>query len=368
MRARDLKPHVRSLLIVLSVLLPAGVGADTVELKPNHPERYTVVKGDTLWDIAGRFLKSPWHWPRIWKINDQIKNPHLIYPGDAVVLRYVDGQPELTVLRGAKAGEEPKASMTAEPETAPAPSGRTAKLSPRVHTEPLKQAIATIPPNAIIPFLSQPLAVGEKELEQAGYVTIGLDNRIALGDNSEFYARGLKDTTMEFYQVFRKGKAITHPDTGELLAYEAIYLGDAQRLSEGDPTKLVVKTVKQEILPTDRLMAAPKQVSLPYYFPRSPAKQVRGRVVSALNAVAEVGPYTIVAVSLGRRDGMEEGHVLRVMRHVGRHQDPVTRADYNLPDEESGLILIFRTFDKLSYALVMTATRPVHILDAVVTP
>jgi hypothetical protein len=233
--------------------------------------------------------------------------------------------------------------------------------------EPLEAAIPTIPPSAIMPFLSQPLAVGEDELDKAGYITIGLDNRIALGDQSEFYARGLKDDT-EYYHIFRPGKAIRHPDSGDVLAYEAVYLGDARKLESGDPTKLVVTSVKQEILPTDRLLAAPRRPASPYYYPHPPSTKVTGRVVYALNAVAEIGPYTIVGVSLGKRDGMEEGHVLRVLRHVGEHRDPVTRDKYKLPDEETALLMVFRTFDKMSYALVMSATRPVYMHDAVSTP
>lgn len=359
-------PHVAQIPIIIFIIMvltsaPTAVQADVVDLKPDHPERYTVVKGDTLWDISARFLKSPWHWPKIWKINEQITNPHLIYPGDVVVLRYVDGKPVLTVLR--------KEKLPLVDVEAPPPSdGRTVKLSPRVHSEPLERAIPTIPPDAILPFLSQPLAVGEKELEQAGYVTVGLDDRIALGDNSEFYARGLKNDGHEYYQIFRKGDPIKHPDTGELLAYEAVYLGDAQRLVAGDPTKLVVTTVKQEILPRDRLMAAPKKPALPYYYPHAPKKEVNGRIVAALNAVAEIGPYTIVAITLGKREGMEEGNVLRIMRHAGKHKDPVTHKYYKLPDEEAGLLMVFRVYEKVSYALVMDATRPIHILDAVTTP
>ncbi len=342
--------------------------ADEVQLRPDHPERYTVVKGDTLWDIATRFLKSPWYWPKIWKINEQIENPHLIYPGDVIVLRYVGGKPELTVLREQKL---PRAEIEGAPPVMEAPAGvpeGTIKLEPRAHVEPLERAIPTIPPNAILPFLTQPLAVEDDQLKKAGYVTVGLDNRIALGDNSEFYARGVKRDDHEFFRIFRIGNAIRDPDSGELLAYEAIYLGDARKLESGDPSKFVVTRVKQEILPRDRLLAAPKKVALPYYFPHAPERKVRGKIVSALNAVSEVGPYTVVGISLGRREGIEEGHVLRVMRHAGTHIDPITHEPYALPDEESGLILVFRTFEKISYALVMNATQPVHMLDTVATP
>jgi len=354
-------------IIALLLISPVLTRADVVQLKPDHPERYTVVKGDTLWDISARFLKSPWHWPKIWKINDQIKNPHLIYPGDVVVFRMVDGKPELTVLRKETLPVIP--AVPRAPEEAPAAAdSRTVKLAPRVHSEPLEAAIPTIPPNAILPFLTRPLAVSESELDKAGYITVGLDDRIALGNGSQFYARGLTDDGPEYYHVFRPGSAIRHPDTGELLAYEALYLGDAHRLEPGDPSKLVVTQVKQEIIPTDRLLVAPKKASLPYYYPHAPKNLVEGRIVSALNAVAEIGTYAVVGISLGTREGIEEGTVLRVMRHAGTHKDPITRERYKLPDEESALVLVFRTFEKMSYALVMSSTRPVHMLDAVITP
>jgi nucleoid-associated protein YgaU len=361
---------------VLAVLLALPVlgRADVVELKPDHPERYTVQKGDTLWDIAARFLKSPWYWPKIWKINEQIANPHLIYPGDVIVLRWVDGKPELTLLRREKlppaaAREEAEAESPAAAAAAPA-DGRLVKLQPRVHVEPLAAAIPTIPPNVIGPFLSQPLVVDEDELERAGYITVGLDNRIALGNHSEFYARGLRANgeETEYYQIFRPGKAFRDPDSGELLGYEAIYLGEARLLETGDPSKLVVTRLKQEILPADRLLVSPRIVSLPYYYPKAPARAVRGRILSAHNAVTEIGPYAIVAISVGERDGIEEGHVLRIWRHAGEHLDPVKREFYRLPDEESGLLMVFRTFRKMSYAVVMHATRPVHVLDVVATP
>jgi nucleoid-associated protein YgaU len=362
-------PGPRFLLTLLIITLGAAAPAraELVPLKADHPERYTVVRGDTLWGIAGRFLKNPWDWPRIWKLNEGIKNPHLIYPGDAIVLRYVDGKPELTVLRNEKpaAGEaaaEPGATATARP---------TVKLGPRIHSEPLETAVPTIPPNVIAPFLTQPLVVNETELQAAGYVTTGLDGRIALGNMSEFYARGLKDASPEFYQVFRRGKPIRHPDHPEdILGYEAVYLGDAKRLEAGDPVKLVVTRARQEIIPGDRLLAMSGKTALPYYHPRPPKTRVEGKILSALSdvATAEMGPYTVVAINLGTREGLEEGNVLRVMRHVGTHKDPVTRESYRLPDEESALIMVFRTFEKLSYALVMSATRPVHVRDKVVSP
>ncbi len=360
---------------VFFLLVSGLTSADELQLNPNHPTRYTVVKGDTLWDISARFLKSPWHWPKIWKINDQVSNPHLIYPGNVIVLRMVDGRPELSI-EGKETGTTKEAvpsfsaaekDSTAGTETVPN-DGRTTKLSPGVHSESLDSAIPTISPSSILPYLTRPLAVDSSELAEAGYVTIGLDDRIALGNKSQFYARGLDDPAIEYYSVFRPGKAIHHPETGEFLAFEALYLGDAQLLELGDPSKLVVTQVKQEIVPSDRLLVAPRQVSAPYYYPHPPKAQVQGRIVSALNAVAELGSHSVVGISLGTREGMDEGTVLRIMRHAGKSKDPMTRKNYALPDEETGLLLVFRTYEKMSYGLVMSATQPVHLLDTVITP
>lgn len=353
---------LRALIISLGLIAAGPAAADTVQLKPDRPDRYTVVEGDTLWDIAARFLQSPWHWPRVWTINPGIRNPHLIYPGDVIVLRYVDGQPELALLRSRKLTPGARANAPAGADA------RVVRLTPRVHSEPLDQAIPTISPEVILPFLGQPLVVGERELEQAGYITIGLDSRIALGDQSEFYARGIGRSESRYYHIFRPGDVLRDPRTGEVLAYEAVYLGSARLLEGGDPAKLVVTEVKQEILPTDRLLAAPERPPLPYYFPHAPKRPIDGYVIGAENAVAEIGSYTAVAVSVGRRDGLEDGHVLRVLYRQGQHTDPVTRDHYALPNEESALLLVFRTFEKVSYALVLHATRPVNLLDLVTTP
>ena len=373
---------VKNLLFLGAVLalldLTAPAYADVVALNADHPDRYVVQKGDTLWDISKRFLKDPWRWASVWTINEQIKNPHLIYPGDIILLTYVDGKPQLSVVRDEPAAEVPQAvvapavtpTTSVEEPAGETPSGmKVVKLRPKAHVGSIESAIPTISPDAIVPFLTEPLVVGRSELERSGYVTIGLDDRRALGDGSEFYARGLKKNSgIEYYQLFRQGASLKHPDTGETLGYEAQYLGDARMLVAGDPAKLVVTRVKQEILPTDRLLAAPEKAALPYYFPRAPDKNVDGRILAAINGLREFGPTTIVAISLGKREGMEEGHVLRIMRHVGKSKDPVTKRMYKMPDEESGLLMIFRVFDKVSYALIMDANRPIHLHDALRTP
>lgn len=376
-------------LLVLAVPLPA----DVVQLKTDHPERYVVQKGDTLWDISKRFLTDPWRWASVWKINDQIKNPHLIYPGDVILLTWVDGKPQLSVQRedttlpsGATAPEAPmtvvpeepgvrEPAMAESPRAIEEPAGTTpsgmkiVKLRPRAYASSIKDAIPTISPDAIVPFLTEPRLVQRGELERAGYVMAGSDDRVALGNGSQFYARGIKKkSTAEYYQVFRQGVALKEPSNGEILAYEAIYLGDARMIEPGDPARLEIVRVKQEIIPTDRLFEAPEKAALPYYFPRAPDKQVKGRILSVLNGVTEIGPHMVVTINLGARQGMEEGHVLRVMRHIGTQKDPVTRQQHKIPDEELGLMMVFRVFDKVSYAIIMDASRPIRVLDSLRTP
>jgi hypothetical protein len=343
---------------------------DVVQLKPDHPTRYVVKKGDTLWDIASRFLQSPWNWPKIWVINQQIANPHLIYPGDVLVLRFVEGKPQVTVEERAVPPQAaaPGPIVHELQGVEGAPGGRVTKLSPRVVSKPLVEPIPTISPDQILPFLTKPLVVDKGVLKKSGYVTIGLDDRIALGDGSEFYARRLPNQSAESYQVYRRGQRLVDPDTRKKLGYEAIYLGDAKMLRPGDPAKLVVTKVTEEILPADELFVAPAREPLPYFFPHAPDKQVHGRIMTALNSVSEMGPFTVVSVNLGTHDGIEEGNVLRIMRHAGKRRDPVTHRRYELPDEETGLLMVFRTFDRVSYALIVNASAPVHILDDVVTP
>ena len=366
--------HFLAILSLIAVVYSGLLWADEVALKPDHPERYTVVKGDTLWDIANRFLKSPWLWAKVWKINEQIENPHLIYPGDIIVLRWEDGKPVLGVERPIAARQPPSGD-----ERIPIVEGqepmieRTVdgyRMLPRVRITPREDPIPTIPPDAIGPFLTRPLVVGSRELRSAGYVTIGVDDRRALGDLSEFYARGLrrKGRDNEYFSIIRKGKALRDPKSRRLLGYEAIYLGEAKVLRPGNPALMRVIKVTQEILPTDRLVPSERTPPVPYYFPHPPKRKVKGTIVHAHNSVSEMGPLTVVAINLGRRDGMEPGHVLSVYFSAGYRIDPVNKRSYRIPNEQAGLMMVFRTFEKISYGLIMSASRPIKIADIVTNP
>lgn len=334
-------------LAVFAFAAPLHMAIAAVELKADHPERYTVVKGDTLWGIAGRFLNDPWLWPKIWKRNEQIQNPHLIYPGDVIILTLEGGEPSLKVLRR----ERP-----------------TVKLSPSVRVQPIEQAIPTIPPEVILPFLSRPLVLDQPALKNAGYVAIGVGDSIVLGQLSRFYARGLENPPAESYDVFRPGATFVHPDTGEVLGHEAIYLGSARLIAPGDPATLEITRSELEVNPGDRLVPSPREVPLPYYFPEAPARPVRGYILAALRGVSEVGSASIVSISLGAREGMKEGHVLKISRNAGSRRDPVTGEQFTLPLEDSGVLMVFRTFEKVSYGLILRSTQSVNVGDTVNTP
>jgi len=334
---------VRWLAVVL--VLTVAINAQALELRPGYPHSYTVVKGDTLWGIAGRYLKDPWRWPVLWQLNEQISNPHRIYPGDVLVMVGTVAKPRLKLL-----------------------SRQTVKLTPKVRSQPRENAIPTIPPSAIEAFLSRPIVVDEHALDKLGYVIGGIDKHLIIGKMDQFYARGLSDSKQQHYQVFRNGAVLQHPKTGEVLGFEARFLGTATLLRYGDPAKLELTSAAQEVGTGDRLMPAQKELALPYYQPRAPEQQVKGYILRILGGVREASPYQIVILSLGHREGMESGHVLQILYHQGQAKDPVTGRMIQLPDEQSGLLMVFRVFEKVSYGLIVHAIRSIRIGDLVVTP
>ncbi|MBU1190884.1 MAG: LysM peptidoglycan-binding domain-containing protein [Gammaproteobacteria bacterium] len=336
--------------LVFAVLLTAPALADEIALNPNHPESYVVVKGDTLWDISGRFLREPWLWPEIWQVNPQIENPHLIYPGDLISLVYVDGKPQLRLQRGGHP---------------------TIKLSPTAREERLDRAIPTIPIDAIKQFLTQPLIVEEGELEAAPYVVESADEHLIAGAGDRVYVRGITDTTQGRYGVYHPGDELLDPDTKELLGIEAIYLGDATVERFGDPSTLSLDRTTREIGIGDRVKPVSSDEIHASFLPHPPATETKGRIISVYDGVTQIGRYQIVTINRGAREGMEVGHVLRVHQAGQEVKDTVTPSAYDkvtLPDEDAGLLMLFRIFDKVSYGLVMEATRPIHVLDYVTNP
>jgi len=333
-------------LSVLFVLFSLPLFAKDVVLNANHPQDYVVAKGDTLWDISARFLERPWLWPEIWQVNPQIANPHLIYPGDVISLSYINGKPVLTLSRGSTAY----------------------KLSPEAREIKLEEAISTIPRSAIAAFLSKPLVVDEDTLNNAPYIVASTDERLILGAGDRAYVRGIESDEIEQFSVFRGGKVYTDPETAEVLGYEAIYTGDALLETARDISTVMLRNTNREVLAGDRLLPVDDGENDMNFFPHSPAHPVNGRIISVFDGVSQVGQYQIVVLNRGTRESIEVGHVLAVMRAGQTVSDDVT-ADRNdmitLPDESAGVAMVFKVFEKVSYALVMKASLPIHLHDKV---
>lgn len=335
-------------LVLASLIASPALAAD-VALNPNHPDTYVVVKGDTLWDISGRFLRDPWLWPEVWQVNPQIANPHLIYPGDEISLVYVDGKPQLRVNRG----------------------HATVKLSPTAREERLDRAIPTIPVDAIKQFLTQPLVVGEGELEAAPYVVESADEHLVTGAGDRVYVRGITDTSSGRYSIFKPGDKLLDPDTQEVLGVQAVFLGEATVQKFGDPATLFLERTTREIGIGDRAKPVGADEIHASFLPHPVPADTKGRIISVHDGVSQIGQYQIVIVNRGTREGMEVGHVMRIQQAGGDVKDKVTEAPNDtvvLPNEDAGVLMLFRTFDKVSYGLVMEATRPIHVLDYVTAP
>lgn len=331
---------------ILGLLLACSAfAAGPVALNPAHPDRYTVVKGDTLWDISAMFLRDPWLWPEVWYVNPQIENPHLIYPGDEIVLTYRDGRPILSL-------------------------SRKNKLEPRIRATPIEDAIPTIPVDAIAQFLTRPYVMEKDELEQAPYIVHFLDDHVLGGAGIYLYARSIEQDQPVRYTIVRPGKPYKDPDTNEILGYEAAFIGDADLKRTGDPAKLFIASSELEAIIGDRLIKADEDEPLANFLPRAPEQNVEGRIISVLNGVSQIGQYNVVVLNKGANDGLEPGHVLQILQGGDAIRDIVKgRGEtVTLPLEEAGMLMVFRTFDRVSFALIMSATKPLHVLDWVRPP
>jgi len=335
--------------IITAALLACSLYAADVVLNPDHPDHYVVVKGDTLWDISAMFLRDPWLWPEVWYVNPQIANPHLIYPGDILNLVYVDGKPRIEMTRGYP----------------------TVTMSPRMREESLDQAIPTIPIDAIKQFLSRSIVVDEDELGSAPYVVQSADEHVVTGAGDRVYARGIKDNSEPLFEIFEPGDAYVDPDSGEILGYQALYIGNGPVEKFGDPATLLLTETTREVRVGDRLMPMRRTSTVTHFQPHPAPNGTEGRIISVLDGVTEIGQFNVVVINRGTREGMEIGHVLKVFKAGKVIRDSVSgkRNDYvKLPDEEAGLLMVFSTFDKVSLGLVMKANRAIHINDFVRTP
>ena len=357
-------------LVFFAISASAGAQAPSAPLaiKPDAPDRYVVVPGDTLWGISQKFTDSPWRWPELWGFNkEQIRNPHLIYPGYVIVLDRARGQ--LTIGDGSAT---PAGAPATTPQTTSTREPGTVKLGPRVRSESLaKEQIPSIPANVIEPFLSRPLVIEPDGLDKAPTIVGTQSDRVILAAGNRGYVRGMGTSKEPSWYVFRPGPPLVDPDTNQTLAYEAIYLGTAQLERPGEPSTVVLTTSVQEVTSGDKLVATgrPQPMS---YAPHAPATAIRGRVISIYGSpgkVGEAGPQSIISVNRGARDGLEVGHVLAVYNLGGTVRDVSTAGGtIKLPDERAGLAFVFRVFNRVSYALIVNVTKPISPLDVVQTP
>ncbi len=335
---------------IMGLLVPlffsVNIWADIIKINPNHPNQYTVVKGDTLWDISGRFLENPWQWPQVWKNNPQIKNPHLIYPDDTVYFAMVDGKPQLSF-------------------------SKNGDLRPRIRETSLDQAIKVIPTDAIIQFLTSPKVVNKNELEQSPYVIGFSGEHIIAGAGDKIYVRSILNPQSLGYTIYRAGEAYVSPDTQEILGYEAKYIADATIKRSGDPATLIISKSDSEIRRGDRLMVSSEGELALNYFPRQPQHSISGKIISVMDGVDQIGQHNIVVLDKGIVDGLEPGHTLDIYktgRIVNDRFSNLKDDTVKLPDEIAGILMVFRTFNRVSYALVIEASQAIHVLDKVQTP
>ncbi len=362
---------------------PARQSGNVLEIKTDAPEQYVVQRGDTLWGIAAKFLSEPWRWPEIWRLNkDQITNPHLIFPGNVVRLDRAGGTLSIEA------------------------------VEPRVRVEPLTaEAIPTIPLKVIEPFLARPLVIERGGLDNAPQIVAAQEGRYNIGAGARAYVAGVAGTKETLWQVYRPGRALIDPDSNEALGYEAIYLGTARltRLGgKGEPATVQILSAVQEISEGDRLVVAP-QPQLFSFAPRAPEKPVRARIMSIYDGRndarfdyygtspmvqgvligettetqqqqrygGETGSLAVVSLNKGAKDGLEAGHVLALYRASTIYNDRSTgpfymgearKPDFPLPEERYGLLMVFRVFDNLSYALTLNVERQVAPGDVATKP
>nr|WP_245539019.1 LysM domain-containing protein [Thioflavicoccus mobilis] len=376
-------------------VVAAGAAAE-VPLNPSHPARYVVRQGDTLWDIAGRFLREPWRWGEIWQANPGIGDPNLIYPGDVLVLTYENGEPRIAREGGGM---------------------RVVKLTPRVRVEALDRAVPAIPANVIEPFLTRAYILEKSEMDAAPYVVGFPDKHIVAGLADAVYVRTIPTEEVGNFDIIRPGPAYTDPDTGEILGYEAAYVANANLERPGDPAKMRIGRSEIEVSIGDRLIPTDDAEPVLRFEPRSAPAGVKGRIISVLNGVTQIGQYNVVVLNRGRDDGVLPGHVFAVYQGGEERHDDVKAgladwrnwrdetplstefwydkyrvtgwrqgqpdentpfpphvevrkpvATYVSPYERSGILMVFRSFPRVSFALVMSAERPMAVLDSVGAP
>jgi len=316
-----------------------------VPLAEGHPNEYVVQVGDTLWDIAAKFLKDPWYWPEIWYINPDIVNPHLIYPGDVLALVMIDGQQRITNVRAS-----------------------TYRMSPEARVTPLTEAIDSIPYEDVAAFLSSGVILEKGQADRLPYLVDTRGDHLIASAGNEVYVRGVGDELSgKRYQVVKIGDPLYDPDDNRLVGYQGIQVAEGRLRRAGDPATVALTSSSQEAKQGDRLL--PESVDIPLnFYPSAPSANIDGRIISVVGGVTQIGQYMVVVMNRGTNNGLEVGDVLTVWQSGDVVKDRVEGGKVKLPDEEAGTVMVFKVFDRISYGLVMEATQAIHIHDAVRNP
>ncbi len=323
----------------------SGAGGD-IALNPSHPDRYVVKRGDTLWDISAMFLRDPWYWPEIWRVNPQVENPHLIYPGDVLVLVYIDGKPQIRLER----------------------AGGDEKLSPSIRSEDLAQAITTIPLETIAAFLGKGSILERGQADSLPYILAIKEGHLIAGAGNDVYVRGNDIGPIGHgYSVVHVGAPLIDPDDNAIVGYAGIFVGEGLIARDGDPSTLHLVDTKREALEGDRLLEQDFDIPL-QFFPRSPDQAIDGSIIHVIGGLAIIGQYHIVILNRGERDGLEVGHVMKVWQAGETINDRTNGGRVRLPDEPAGTLMVFKTYDRISYGLIMEATTEIRIFDKFKSP
>jgi hypothetical protein len=319
--------------------------SEPVPLASGHPNEYVVQVGDTLWDISARFLRDPWYWPEIWYVNPEIENPHLIYPGDVLGLVTIDGRTRITNVRAS-----------------------TYRLSPQARISPLSQAATSIPYDDIAAFLSSGVVLQKNQADALPYLLETRGDHLIASAGNEVYVRGMTATLPGTrFTVVHVGDPLIDPDDNHLVGYHGITIGEGRLRRGGDPATVALTQSSQEAIIGDRFL--PEAIDIPLnFFPRTPSSEIDGRIISVVGGVTQIGQHQVVVMNRGSGNGLSVGDVLTVFKAGAVVKDKVRGGDVRLPDEEAGSVMIFKTYDRISYGLVMEATDAIHILDAVRNP
>ena len=333
-----------------------------VTLTPDAPEQYVVKPGDTLWDISKVYLRDPWYWPEIWYVNPQVANPHLIYPGDVLRLVYVDGQPRLTIAQRAEGGMGGK------------------RLSPQVRREPLSRAITAIPYDVIASFTGRPTLLDKDQVNNAPYVVAMRDDHLIAAAGYEVYANGIPDAAAESrYSIIHVDGKLRDPDTNDVLGYSGTYVGSGPIANVGSPAKLILADSSREALQGDKLFPESVEPGVDFV-PHAPPADTDAKVM-AVRDMTVMGQYQIVALNRGSKAGLEPGHVLAINQRGATVRDRYSKGGLSanagaalfarkveLPAERAGIAMVYKTFDDMSFALIMEATHEIRTGDLAQNP